>query len=120
MFEARDFTSRAQAAIDERSIQERLGEAERALAKNDLAAASEAIDLALGRSPEHPGALKLRQELLRVRVERNRQAEQKRLTAVELKSAQSSLDDGDFAAALSHVDEALTFEPDSSTPRPCA
>jgi hypothetical protein len=77
--DARDFASRAQAAIDERSIRERLEEAQRALAKGDLAAASEAIDVALARSPEHPAAQKLRQELLRVRFERDQKAEQKRL-----------------------------------------
>ena len=36
-----------------------------ALAKGELAAASEAIDAALARSPDHAGAVKLRQDLLR-------------------------------------------------------
>ena len=52
--EARDLTGRARAALDERQIQEWLAEAGQALAKGELAAASEAIDQALARIPLIP------------------------------------------------------------------
>ena len=111
--EARDLAARAQAALDEQKIQAWLAEAQDALAKGELAAASEAIDAALARSSNHAGALKLRQELLSARQERERQREVNRLVEAELKSAQSRFDEEDFLAALNHIDEALALAPES-------
>ena len=112
--EARDLAARAQAALDERNIKERLDEAQRALARGELSAASESIDQALARNHDHPEALKLRQELLKRRLERDRLAEVTRVVAAELESARARLNDKDFAAALSHVDEALALSPESA------
>jgi TIR domain len=111
--EARDLAARAQAALDEKGIQDSLDEARHTLASGQLSAASEAIDHALAKQPDHPDALKLRQELLKARLQRDRQAEVERLAAAELKSAQTSLDDGDFSSALGHADEALALVPGS-------
>ena len=111
--EARDLAARARTALDERQIQEWLAEAGQALEKGELAAASEAIDQALARSPDHPGALKLRQDLLRARQERERQREVDRLVAAEMKSARSRVEEEDFSAALSHVEDALALAPES-------
>ena len=111
--EARDLAARARTALDERQIQEWLAEAGRALEKGELAAASEGIDQALARSPDHPGALKLRQDLLRARQDRERQREVDRLVAVAMKSARSCVEEEDFSAALSHVEDALALAPES-------
>ena len=111
--EARDLAERARTALDERQIQEWLAEAGQALAKAELAAASEAIDQALARSPDHPDALKLRQDLLRARQERERQREVDRLVAAEMKSARARVEEEDYSAALSHVEDALALAPES-------
>lgn len=111
--DARDLAGRARAALDERQIREWLAEAEQALAKGELATASEAIDQALARNPTHTGAVKLRQDLLRARQERERSREVARLVAVEMKSARSRFEEEDFSAALSHVEDALALAPES-------
>ena len=78
MYRARDFTSRAQKAIDERSIQ--VASRKRSAPWRKTTGGRIGSDRPRARAQSQAsGALKLRQELLRVRVERNRQAEKKRL-----------------------------------------
>jgi hypothetical protein len=87
-----DLATRARDALDEVKIQEWLAQRKDALAKGDLAGASEAIE-ALARSPSHPAAVKLRQDLLRARQDRDRLREVDKLVAGELGSARSSFDE---------------------------
>ena len=121
--EARTLLRRAQTALNERKISEWLALAQESLeqmveaplgrtANEDLASAAELIDQALVLDPDHRTAVKLRQELLRLRKRREQQRDIERQVQGALASARASLDEVDFDSAIQHAGDALALRAD--------
>jgi tetratricopeptide (TPR) repeat protein len=110
--EARDLARRARRVLDEQKIQAWLVQAQELLARKELAdaelaAASELIDQALSLNATYEAAVELRQEMLALRKQRERQREVDRQVRAALVRAQASFDEEDFDAAIEHCDDAL-------------
>jgi tetratricopeptide (TPR) repeat protein len=110
--EALELMDRARKAIDQHKIDGWLSGARAALAEEDLARASELIDQTLALEPGSLLGLALRQELLRMRRDRERDREQARLAEAAVTRARASLEEEDFEGAVRHAEDALALDPE--------
>jgi TonB family protein len=111
--EAEDLRRRTRQAIDEVKIQAWLTEAKTLLQRADASdehfgRVSDFVDKALALNPEHQSAMSLRRDLLSRRLRRERQFEAERSVQESMVRARTSLDEGDFDAAIEHCEHALT------------
>ncbi len=103
--------AQAQAALDDRQVQQCLVEARACLSAGDLSAASALIEQTLKLRSDSTEAEELQRQLAARRRELAQAAERARSTQSALQRARRCCDDGAFDAALRAVSEALHYDP---------
>ena len=108
---ALEMLSGAHRGLEDARVDGWLAEARGELSRDALTGAESLVEQSLKLRPDHPDALKLRQQIRDRRREKERIAERDRALRMAVQRARGNLDAGALDAALRSVSEALAYDP---------
>jgi serine/threonine protein kinase len=108
---ALEMLSAAHRGLEDARVDGWLADARGELSRDALTGAESLVEQSLKLRPDHPDALKLRQQIRDRRREKERIAERERALRMAVQRARGNLDAGALDAALRSVSEALAYDP---------
>ncbi len=108
---ALDMLSAAHRGLEDVRVADLLAEARGELSRDALTGAESLVEQSLKLRPDHPDALRLRQQIRERRREKEHAAERDRSLRMAVQRARANLDAGAIDAAMRSASEALAYDP---------